>query len=264
MAIVGSQSIAEAVPSAGLTDYSTYASLPTDTDYAQLNRVGVWRDTAAEGNPWVPMYLEDWTLVTSLHADTVNLASLPTGWSDLSSSPGSVSIVGDRMRAADGGSGGYGRLYFVFPSLSAGEDLVIVQRGQVVDANATESLNSVLWQFGDARTNEQSAFQPNSGAASPSEMFIAFGYATNPGPAGGAAAGQTAERVYVSEIAAGGTSDEGYRAWVMEDNTIVSFCAASALTRTLSTSYVMSHFGWNHTGSDTCIVDCQFIAIYKK
>ena len=42
----------------------------------------VYEDTRTDGNLWVPYYLRNFDLLTSIHADTYVAGSPPTGWAE--------------------------------------------------------------------------------------------------------------------------------------------------------------------------------------
>lgn len=72
-----------------------------------LEGVGVLqRDVRAEGSPLVPVEYLDWELVTSLHAETIDLDALPSGWTKTEAASGAVSLDSEEVRHLTDSAGG--------------------------------------------------------------------------------------------------------------------------------------------------------------
>ena len=263
MAIVGSQSIAEAVPSAGLTDYSTYAGLPNGTSsaVATLNSLGVWRDPNAAGTvkPWVPIEMQDWTLQGSLHADSYTAGSPPSDWAEGLTSPGTITVH-DGIVDVDSGSSTGGVAYLRWDtgsSWTTGHDIrMVIRVAETSEGGAGYFALRVV----DDRSGllARPGFLPSKASALRIENSLS---GTSYGASGVDAS--TATKTWVIEHNCDGANDLT-TIWSLEDQNQRAWCYGSDVAETSWVTYSGIEVNTAYSGSATAAFAVEWIAIYTK
>ena len=205
------------LPSAAApVNYDTYEELP-DGDvsaYAKLKHFGVWRDPNCRGlvKPWVPDWLEDWNLEDSLGDDYVP-GSPPLDWVELIDGVNGTITIEDGRIVCDSSATtvSYAGIYYDFPEAFDAKNIVVVVRSLTTDP-AARLYDGNTVQLLDGVTNKRVKF--DSRASNGNATFIVGGTQTVRGQP---FAGQTVERVYVFEAAAGLAASDETRVWMLDD-----------------------------------------------
>lgn len=253
----------------GIWRVTDYDDLPSAGEYARF--VGadgseslMYRDTrpTAMAKPqqaiWVPAQLRGLTFVTAVHAETLNLADMPAGWS-YAESTGTVTITGSspdkRIQCYAGTSNGhYSKLTYTIPAPAADTDWFIVWRAEVTVAAGNQYGASLMFCY-QPGTDVYAVFSPRYNSKACTYK------ATTGGEAGGETAEQTTERVYFSKIAYGGSADNEVRTWILDDLSKVFFANAAQVASAPGVDIVQM---MAYRATTNANIKAQFIAIYTR
>ena len=243
-----------------LVDYADYDLLPSSGEYATLNRVAVWRDTSTEGSIWVPAYLRDWGLVTSLNTSTYTPGAPPANWAELLGGTGTVAVSGDYIRLDTGvTAGGYAYLQYTPPAgWTAGHDVVVVVRCLIVDPAGYHS-HGVCVEFWDTRAG--STFFARFSPRDPSSSRGGIIKGDVESYVGATFAAQTTVKTYVLEFP-GATANDLCVVSVVGDQMISAGGQGSGYSAAVA-SQRFRLFVYSLAG-DRSIIDWRSINIYSR
>jgi len=246
-------------PDLTLVNYTDYDDLPaTGNEYARLNNVVVWRDTATEGSIWVPAHLRDWTLITSIHTDTYTPGAPPADWTENLVGAGTISTVGGLIRLNSGATNTHlAQLYYTPPAgWAAATQHTIIVRGLAVDPPAQPRYGYIAAMFSAVANYDQFArFCPRDNASSQGGIArdtTAFVGATK--------AAQTTIKTYSLE-AYGTTANDLCTALVVGDPQWRTGGVGTLYATGGSDALVI--LAYNSAGNST-VLDIESMAIYGK
>jgi len=247
-------------PDLELVNYTDYDDLPTaGYEYAQLNGVGVWRDDSIVGSPWVPMELDQWSKINSVHADTYVPGAPPSGWLE-SINGGSITMVGGKIRIDSSATANkWATLQTTIPptpAWPAGHDLMLVARFLVVQGG---TLDYVFVGLADTRAG--ATMYPKLSPRNAASTAGGLGKANSGVYSGATIPAQTSLQTYVLRLTGSGADDLCF-AYILGQPNVRCGTVASAYNYAAGGTYVV--IPCTELGGVRTILDVEFVALYSK